>query len=75
MASTLKDDRYKVELWMDRDSKVEDEAFGYPVFTRSKRGALSKQEQTIVVKFAPSAALKAMLETELKAAVDTQLAR
>ena len=75
MTVSLKGVRYKLELWIDEDGNVENEAFAYPTLTRSADGALPAQEVATCVKFRPSAALKAALKTEQRAKVNTELAR
>ena len=73
MPSTLKNKRYKLELWIDKTGEVEDEAFAYPVLTRPKSGALPAQEVSIPVGYKPSSALRALLKAEHRAAVDAEL--
>ncbi len=75
MANTLKATRYKIELWIDDKGEVEGEAFAYPTLFRPAKGALSPQEEVVVVKFSPSTALKTALKAEQKSVVDTQVAR
>ena len=75
MASTLKSERYKLELWIDDNGNVEDEAFAYPWLTSSAACALSGQELKLCVKYAPSSALKALIKAEQKAVVDVEVAK
>jgi len=75
MTVSLKGIRYRLELWIDKDGNVEDEAFAYPIMTRPAEGALPKQEAATAVKFRPSDALKAALKTEQRSKVDAELAR
>ena len=75
MSSILKNERYKLELWIDKDGNVEDEAFAYPILTRPKLGALPVQEVRIPVRYEPSSALKALLKAEHKVAVDVELVK
>lgn len=75
MPVSLKGVRYKLELWVDKDGNVEDEAFAYPTLTRPAEGALPAQETSTSVKYTPSTALKALLKAEQRAPIDAELAR